>query len=67
MSTETYDNAIGIKTLDRINSLGALYTNQGKLYDAEKLYRWALQGYEEALGPKNQRCQHLRDTIRDLD
>jgi tetratricopeptide (TPR) repeat protein len=36
-----------------IHSLGALYADQGKLAEAEKMYLRALQGKEEALGPKH--------------
>ncbi|KAH8807443.1 hypothetical protein F5884DRAFT_899840 [Xylogone sp. PMI_703] len=34
-----------------LNNLGLLYSNQGKLAEAEKMYIRALQGYEKALGP----------------
>ena len=37
-------------TLMTVN-LGNLYKSQGKLDEAEKMYRRALQGYEKALGP----------------
>ena len=33
-----------------VNNLGNLYTDQGKLAEAEQMYVRALQGYEEALG-----------------
>ena len=39
--------------LDAIHLLGSLYADQGKLGEAEKMYMRALQGYEEALGPKH--------------
>jgi hypothetical protein len=32
--------------------LGLLYTDQGRLDEAEKMYQRALQGYEKALGLK---------------
>ncbi|KAJ3575070.1 hypothetical protein NPX13_g4158 [Xylaria arbuscula] len=32
-------------------NLGILYSNQGKLKEAEEMYQRALQGYEKALGP----------------
>jgi hypothetical protein len=35
------------------HSLGNLYRDQGKLAEAEKMYERALQGNEEALGPKH--------------
>lgn len=34
------------------HNLGDLYSNQGKLAEAEKMYNRALQGYEHALGPE---------------
>jgi hypothetical protein len=42
--------------LDSISThilLGNLYANQGKLAEAEAMYTRALQGREEALGPKH--------------
>ncbi|PVH98920.1 TPR-like protein [Periconia macrospinosa] len=39
--------------LDAIHLLGLLYYNQGKLDKAEPMYERALQGFEEALGPKH--------------
>jgi len=36
-------------TLHTVNNLGLLYTNQGKLGEAEKIYQRALEGYEKAL------------------
>ena len=40
-------------TLDTVNNLGILYADQGKLAEAEAMYIRALQGKEEALGPKH--------------
>jgi tetratricopeptide (TPR) repeat protein len=40
-------------TLDTINNLGLLYTDQGKLALAEQMYEQALRGYEKALGPEH--------------
>ncbi|CAK7229615.1 hypothetical protein SBRCBS47491_007310 [Sporothrix bragantina] len=40
-----------ISTLDAVNNLGSLYINQGRLPEAEAMFRRALQGYEKALGP----------------
>ena len=37
-------------TLNMVNNLGILYKDQGKLDEAEKMFQWALQGYEKALG-----------------
>ena len=39
-------------TLDTVNSLGNLYVEQGRLSDAEAMYKRALRGYEKALGPE---------------
>jgi hypothetical protein len=40
-------------TLQTVNNLGILYSNQGKLAEAEEMYRRALQGFEKALGVDN--------------
>jgi tetratricopeptide (TPR) repeat protein len=40
-----------ISTLDTINNLGALYRNQDKYSEAEKMYQRALDGYKKAWGP----------------
>jgi tetratricopeptide (TPR) repeat protein len=37
-------------TLDTISNFGALYAEQGRLHEAEKMYQLALQGYEKAFG-----------------
>jgi Tfp pilus assembly protein PilF len=39
-------------TLDKVNYLAALYADQGKLVEAEQMYRQALQSYEKAIGSK---------------
>jgi hypothetical protein len=36
-------------TLLIVNGLGNLYVTQGKLIEAEQMYRRALRGYEKAL------------------
>ncbi|KAF2175942.1 hypothetical protein K469DRAFT_683324 [Zopfia rhizophila CBS 207.26] len=46
-----------------VNNLGNLYKNQGKLAEAEAMYSRALQGYEEALGPKH---TSTLDTVNNL-
>jgi tetratricopeptide (TPR) repeat protein len=38
-------------TLHTVNNLGVLYKSQGKLDEAEKMYKRALQGYEKVCGP----------------
>ncbi|KAF2195732.1 hypothetical protein K469DRAFT_699339 [Zopfia rhizophila CBS 207.26] len=48
-----YEEALGPKhtsTLNTVNNLGALYADQGKLTEAEKMYERALRGYKDALG-----------------
>jgi len=36
-----------------VNNLGLLYTNQGKMVEAEAMYRRALKGYEKVWGPEH--------------
>jgi tetratricopeptide (TPR) repeat protein len=40
-------------TLDTVNNLGIIYTDQGRLAEAEEMYKRALAGYEKALGPEH--------------
>jgi tetratricopeptide (TPR) repeat protein len=35
------------------NNLGLLYSDQGKLDEAEKMYQRAFEGFEKALGPEH--------------
>jgi tetratricopeptide (TPR) repeat protein len=58
--TEKALGADHISTLKTIIGFGLLYSNQGKLAEAEKMYQRALQGYEKAIGPDHQICQALR-------
>ncbi|KAF1954406.1 HET-domain-containing protein, partial [Byssothecium circinans] len=44
---------ISVLNGDMVNNLAALYADQGKLAEAEAMYSRALQGKEEALGPKH--------------
>ncbi|RYP50015.1 hypothetical protein DL768_004370 [Monosporascus sp. mg162] len=49
-----YEKALGpdhTSTLNTVKSLGNLYSDQGKLKEAEAMYQRALQGRERALGP----------------
>ncbi|KAK7177848.1 NB-ARC and TPR domain protein [Paraphaeosphaeria sporulosa] len=46
-----------------LHNLGDLYANQGKLVEAEAMYSRALQGKEEALGPKH---TSTLDTVNNL-
>jgi tetratricopeptide (TPR) repeat protein len=61
--------------LDTVNNLGNLYTNQGRLKEAEATCMRALHGYEEALSAK-QVCTYppalntmwnLEDILAQLD
>ncbi|KAF1964751.1 HET-domain-containing protein [Bimuria novae-zelandiae CBS 107.79] len=46
-----------------LHNLGLLYADQGKLAEAEAMHSRALQGYEEALGPKH---TSTLDTVNNL-
>ncbi|KAI9854152.1 MAG: hypothetical protein M1813_001359, partial [Trichoglossum hirsutum] len=46
---ETYDTSY----LLGLHNLGSLYSDQGKLAEAEAMYQRALAGYEKALGPEH--------------
>jgi tetratricopeptide (TPR) repeat protein len=50
--------------LQTANNLGVLYFNQGRIAEAEAMYRQALAGYEKALGPEH--TSTLR-TVNNLD
>ena len=53
---EGYAEALGLKhapTLETVNNLGALHSNQGKLDKVEEMLQRALEGYEAALGSKH--------------
>ncbi|KAH7126725.1 hypothetical protein B0J11DRAFT_460046 [Dendryphion nanum] len=50
-------------SLDAVHLLGLLYVDQGKLDEAEKMYKRALEGKEEALGPKH---TSTLDTVNNL-
>jgi len=52
-----YEKTLGVKhtsTLDTVNNLGFLYSNQGKLTEAKQMYMRALKGYEKAHGFNHQ-------------
>ncbi|ORY08542.1 hypothetical protein BCR34DRAFT_569819 [Clohesyomyces aquaticus] len=46
-----------------LHNIGGFYADQGRLADAETTYSRALQGYEEALGPKH---TSTLDTVNNL-
>ena len=50
-------------TLDAVHLLGLLYSDQGKLAEAEKMYQRALDGKEKALGPEH---TSTLDTVNNL-
>lgn len=45
------------------HGLGDLYSDQGKLKEAEEMYQRALAGYEKALGPNH---TSTLDTVNNL-
>ena len=54
-------------TLNTVDTFGLLYKSQGRLDEAEKMYRRALQGYEKALGLENvTRYRPALDTMWNL-
>ena len=53
-------------TLRTVNNLGNLYSNQGKLKEAEEMYQRALVGYEKALGPDHGRTQQVMQSLNAL-
>jgi len=53
---EGYEKAWGpehTSTLDTVHNLENLYREQGKMVEAEAMYRRALEGYEKAWGPEH--------------
>jgi hypothetical protein len=42
-----------LSTLDTVNNMGILYTDQGRHNDAEMMYNRALAGKEKARGPEH--------------
>lgn len=55
-----------IFTLSIVNNLGLLYTNQGKMNEAEKMYQLALRGCEKALGLKHMSIVKIAGNLRRL-
>ena len=61
-----YEQALGpdhTSTLDTVHNLGLLYSDQGKLKEAEVMYQRALAGCEQALGPDH---KSTLDTVHNL-
>ena len=50
-------------TLHTVHNLGAVYTDQGKMQEAEAMYRRALEGFEKAWGPEH---TSLLNTVNNL-
>ncbi len=64
-----YEKAWGlehISTLDTVNNLGNLYSNQGKLVEAEKMYQRALEGYERLRVPTHPSTKGIRRNLSSL-
>ena len=53
-------------TLDTAYNLASLYSNQGRLADAEALYERALHGFQHALGPSHQKGQVALQNLQSL-
>ena len=53
-------------TLDIVNNLGNIYTNLGKLVEAENTYQRALKGYEITLGIYDERTREVLAAFIDL-
>ncbi|KAJ5738113.1 hypothetical protein N7493_001268 [Penicillium malachiteum] len=52
--------------LKALNSLGLLYSDQGKLQEAEEMFRRALAGREKALGPHHTSTLHTVNNLGNL-
>ena len=53
-------------TLDTVHNLGILYSDQGKLKEAEEMYQRALAGCEKALGTNHHKTQRVAEKINAL-
>lgn len=57
-----YEKALGAEhtsTLGAVINLGNLYANQGKLVEAQQMYKRALQGYEKVFGPDHLKSREV--------
>jgi tetratricopeptide (TPR) repeat protein len=64
-----FEKALGAEhtdTLMTVNNLGTLYSNQGKLAEAEQMYKRALAGYEKALGLEHKSTIRLAQRLSTL-
>jgi hypothetical protein len=50
-------------TMDAVHSLGLLYAVQGKLDEAEEMYKRALKGYETRFGSDHRHRHSLRRAL----
>jgi len=53
-------------TLDTVNNLGALSSDQGRLKEAEEMYQRALKGYEKLRGRDHPNTMAVADNSRRL-
>jgi hypothetical protein len=53
-------------TLDTVNNLGALYSDQGRLKEVEEMYQRALKGYEKLRGRDHPNTMAVADNLRRL-
>lgn len=63
------EKALGLdhtSTLNTVYSLSLLYSNEGKLKEAEEMYQQALIGYEKAIHPDYRRMQQLMKRFNTL-
>lgn len=58
-----FDN---IMIIDATHMLGNLYADQGRLKEAEAMYRRALAGLQTALGPSHSKSQLVMRNIESL-
>ncbi|KAH8706958.1 hypothetical protein GQ44DRAFT_777616 [Phaeosphaeriaceae sp. PMI808] len=49
-----------------VHCLANLYANQGKMNEAEKMYVWALEGFEKALGAKHTSTLQIVNNLGNL-
>ena len=64
-----YKKALGAdhtSTLSTINNLGALYWNQGRLFEAEQMCLRALTGFRKSLGPGHPSTVKVMNRLQQL-
>jgi hypothetical protein len=55
-----------MSTVSTVNNLGAFYSDQGKLKEAEEMYQRALKGYEKLRGRDHLNTMAVADNLRRL-